>query len=360
MRAAVCRQFGAPLEIETISIAEPGADDVRVNLRACAICHSDIIYADGLWGDPLPAVYGHEAAGIVESVGSNVENITAGDHVVVTLIRSCGYCSTCENVGHASCDATFNLYDNPPLHDANGAEIFQAMATGAFAEQVVVHSRQVCRIPREISLDTASLLACGVITGFGAVTNTAKVEPGRSVAVIGCGGVGINAVQGAVYAKASPIIAVDIVDEKLRLAATLGADHVVDGSTNDVVTSVLDLTESKGADYVIITSSASSAFAQAQKMLAPGGTLVVVAMPGSEVFAQYHPDTLASRSQKFIGSKMGSTVVERDIPKLVELYQRGQLKLDELISGRYALDEINEAIAASRGGSALRNVILFE
>ena len=359
MRAAVCRAFGAPLVIEDVQLAPPNHGELRVRLAACAICQSDLHYLAGAWGGSLPAVFGHEAAGVVVEVGEGVKGVAEGDHVVVTLIRSCGSCSPCTHGEPALCDASFALDGRGPLTDADGGPIAQGLRTGAFAEEVVVHASQAVRIPRELPLDRAALLACGVITGFGAVVNTARVEPSASVVVIGTGGVGLNAVQGAVHAGASTIVAMDLADAKLETARAFGATHTVNPGSEDAVAAVLALTGGRGADYVIVTVGAPAAVELGQLLLRRAGTMVIVGMPASGVLATIDPGTLANNGQRILGSKMGSAQIQDDIPKLVELYQGGRLKLDELVSARYPFSEINEAIAASSGGSAIRNVIVF-
>ncbi len=359
MKAAVCRTFGAPLQVEEISLDAPTKSEVRVKLKACAICHSDIMYVDGHWGGDLPAVFGHEASGIVESTGPDVKNVSVGDHVVVTLIRSCGKCHTCEHVNHALCEAEFSLSGRSPLADRNGNALTHGLGTAGFAEEVLVDASQVCKIPDDIPFDAASLLACGVLTGFGAVTKTARVPAGSSVVVIGCGGVGLNAIQGAVHSDAACIVAVDVVPGKLEAAMQFGATHGINAKDDDVVDQLRAITSQRGADYVFVTAGSKQAIDVSVSMLAKGGTAVIVGMPAIGVEGIYDPGTLAAWSQKIIGSKMGTARIAVDIPALVQLYQDGELKLDELISGRFPLDKINEAIAASRSGDALRNVIVF-
>ena len=359
MRAAVCRAFGEPLVIEDVQLAAPARGELRVRLAACAICQSDLHYLEGAWGGSLPAVFGHEAAGVVVEVGTGVEGVAEGDHVVVTLIRSCGACAPCVHGEPALCDATFALDEVGPLTDADGHPIAQGLRTGAFAEEVVVDASQAVGIPAELPLDRAALLACGVITGFGAVVNTAGVEPGATVVVIGTGGVGLNAVQGAVHAGAATVVAIDLSDAKLATARAFGATHTVNSASEDAVAAVLALTGGRGADYVIVTVGAGSAVEQGALVLRRAGTMVIVGMPAAGVLATIDPGTIANDGQRILGSKMGSARIEVDIPKLVALYQEGRLKLDELISARYPFEQINEAIAASRGGSAIRNVIVF-
>ncbi len=359
MKAAVCREFGAPLVIEDVQLAPPGPGEVQVRMQATAICHSDITYAEGGWGGTLPAVYGHEGAGIVETVGAGVTNVSVGQHVVVTLIRSCGRCHGCITGKPVTCDATFPLDEHSPLTDARGHEIVHGLRCGAFAEQCVVHESQLVAVPDDIAFSVASLLACGVITGFGAVTNTAKVEPGSHVVVFGTGGVGLNAVQGAHISGARTVIAIDIADNKLEAATTFGATHVINSSTQNVVDKVRELTDGRGADYVFVTVGVKTAFDQSYALLAKSGSVVLVGMPANGVMSEIDPGTLAAYSQNILGSKMGGSRIAVDIPNLVALYQQGRVKLDELVSGTYALEQINEAMSSVKRGEALRNVIVF-
>lgn len=359
MRAAVCREFGRPLTIENLTIAEPGMGEVKVRLTACAICHSDVILIDGGWGGDLPAVYGHEAAGVVESIGPGVLELKPGDPVVVTLIRSCGNCHYCSQHIETQCEGAFPLDQQSPIADSRGEVVSQGLNSGAFAELVVVEQSQVCVIPEDVPLDVASILACGVLTGFGAVVNTAQVRAGSTVAVVGCGGVGINSIQGAVYANASTIIALDLLDDKLTLAEQFGATDTVNSSDHDCIEQVIERTGGRGVDYVFVTVGAKAAIEQSLGMLAKAGVAVIVGMPASGVMAQYDPGEFAAKGQSLLGSKMGSGSVQRDIPKLAALYQSGALKLDQMITGRYALENINEAIASVKRGEALRNVVIF-
>ena len=359
MKAAVCREFGAPLVIEELTLADPGPGEVKVRMVATAICHSDITYAEGGWGGTLPAVYGHEGAGVVESVGAGVSTVTVGDHVVVTLIRSCGRCHGCVQGKPVTCDATFPLDARSPLTDAAGASVVHGLRTAAFAEYTVVHESQLVAVPPSIPHEVASLLACGVITGFGAVTNTARVEAGSHVVVFGTGGVGLNAVQGAAVSGARTVIAIDINDDKLAASTTFGATHTINSRTDDVVEKVRALTDGRGADYVFVTVGAKSAFDQSYALLAKAGSVVLVGMPANGVMSEIDPGTLAAYSQNILGSKMGGSRIAVDIPNLVALYQQGRVKLDELVSGTYPLAEINEAMASVKRGEALRNVIVF-
>ena len=359
MKAAVCRAFGEPLSIEEVKLAAPRAGEIEVDVKACAICHSDISFADGAWGGPLPAVYGHEAAGIVKRTGRGVTAVKPGDHVVVTLIRYCGDCHYCNQGSQVMCEEVFPLDRKGPISDAAGP-LEQSMRTGAFAERVVVHHSQAVKIPKSVPFASASLLACGVITGFGAVANTADVKPGQNVAVIGCGGVGLNAVQGAAHCGAGKIIAIDLAPSKLKDAKRFGATHGLNPATDDVAAKIRKLTSGRGVDYVFVTVGAVGALEGAFDYITKNGSVVVVGMPASGVFAKYDPATLAAWNQKIIGSKMGEAVIARDIPRLVRAYRKGELKLDELVSNTYRLEEINEAIAEVKSGTVKRNVIVFE
>jgi S-(hydroxymethyl)glutathione dehydrogenase / alcohol dehydrogenase len=359
MKAAVCREFGKPLSVEDVDIAAPGPGEILVRMSACAICHSDLMFMDGSWGGELPAVYGHEASGVVEAIGEGVTSVSADDHVVVTLIRSCGYCHYCAQGVAVACETTFALDKQSPLKGTAGEPLVHGLRTGAFADYVLVHASQAVTIDRSIPLDSASLLACGVLTGYGAVVNTAQVAAGSNVVVIGTGGVGLNSVQGAAIVGANKIIAIDVEASKLEAAWTFGATNGLSANDPDLVDQVKSLTAGRGADFVFVTVGAKSAIDSAYKLMAPNGAVVLVGMPASGVMSEIDPGSLAASSQRILGSKMGSGRVPVDIPNLASLYQQGRLKLDELISGRYSLDNINEAVASTRSGSALRNVIVF-
>lgn len=361
MKAAVCREFGAPLTIEEIDLVDPGADQIEVTMKAVAICHSDIHFAEGAWGGGLPAVYGHEAAGIVSKLGSGVTDLAVGDHVCVTLIRSCGDCPSCHKGARSECDQPWDKSrDASPLSEPNGPKVVRAMNCGAFAERVVVSPSQCAKIPKSMDFAAASLVSCGVITGVGAAINTAKVKPGDSVAVIGAGGVGLNAIQGAAIAGASRIIAIDVLDDKLEAARGFGATHTVNANTEDLAAAVMAENEGRGVDYVLVTVGAPVAYENAPDLLCKGGAMVIVGMPPVGTLLDYNPLNMADGSYRFLGSSMGQTTVRRDIPWLVGLYEQGRLKLDELVTKTWSLDQINEAFADTKAGHALRNVILFD
>lgn len=358
MRAAVCRSFGQPLGIEEVRLAPPGAFQVAVRLAACAICQSDIAYAEGAWGGALPAVYGHEAAGHVAALGPGVRGLAVGERVLVTLIRACGACPACAGGAPTSCAHAWDAAPSP-LSAADGGPMAQGMATGAFAEAVVVDASQCVPLPEDLPLDLACLLACGVITGVGAVVNTARMRPGASVAVIGAGGVGLNAVQGAALGGAARIIVLDREPGKLDAARAFGAtDTLLAGP--QAVASVRALTGGLGVDHVFVTVGAPAVIAEAPALLAAGGSVVIVGLPPSGTRVGYDPTSLAAMNQSLLGSRMGQTVLGRDIPWLIAQWRAGRLKLAELVTGRYRLDDINAAIAATKSGAARRTVILFE
>ncbi|MDO6796943.1 Zn-dependent alcohol dehydrogenase [Shimia thalassica] len=357
IKAAVCHEFGKPLVVEEVQLRAPEMGEVEVTLDAVAICHSDISFADGAWGGSLPAVYGHEAAGRVTHVGPGVSGIGEGDAVVVTLIRSCGSCPSCSEGKPVICSTPYDG-DKGPLTTAEGGKLHQAMACGAFAEKVVVDQSQVVKISDDIPMEAASLIACGVITGVGSVVNAAQIRAGQDVVVIGAGGVGLNAIQGARIAGARRIVAVDMSEEKLEIAKEFGAtDGVLATDKKPYVKAMRAM--GRGADAVIVTVGAIPAYDEAPRYLAAGGKVIMVGMPHSGAKSSYEPVVLAAIGQGMQGSKMGDTVIKRDIPWMVDMYQQGRLKLDELISGRWDLDQINEAITDTKTGSAKRNVILF-
>lgn len=358
MKAAVCHAFGAPLVIEEVVLRPPGPGEVQVRIEACAICHSDILYAEGGWGGHLPAVYGHEAAGRVEALGEGVHGVAPGDKVLVTLMRACGRCRNCALGRPFMCEASYDRA-NGVLSLPDGTVVEHGINTGAFAEAVVVHESQIVPLPEDIAMDAASLLACGVITGTGAVINTARMPAGATAVVIGAGGVGLNTIQGCALAGASRIIAIDLSDDKLEAARTFGATDGLRADNAALRAGVLALTGGRGADYVYVTVGVISAYQGAPDLLAKGGTLVMVGMPASGKAMHFEPANVAAASQTMTGSNMGATVLKRDIPYLIDLYRQGRLKLDELITRRYALDEINEAIADTKAGHARRNVIVM-
>ena len=362
MKAAVCYEHGKPLVVEDVTLDPPKSGEVKVRLAAVAICHSDVHLVRGdwvNWGADPPVVAGHEAAGIVEMVGDGVTLVAPGDPVVVSLVRSCGRCFYCTTGSPYMCEGKFALASETRIHNQQGQPLKQGISTGAFAEYVVVDQSQAVTIPVEMLLDRACLLACGVITGYGAVVNTAQVQPGSSTVIIGTGGVGLNTVQGAALSGAHPIIAIDTLDSKLEAAHLFGATHAINAKQADIVAEVKALTSRRGADYAFVTVGSPDAVIQALSMVHRQGTVVVVGMPRVDAVAPLPVSQFVYDGKKVVGSNMGSARLRVDVPRLVALYQGGRLKLDELITNRYPLERINEAIESMEHGEALRNVIVF-
>ncbi len=360
MKAAVCYEFGKPLVVEELTLRTPRPDEVRVKVAATAICHSDLHDVKGDFGGPVGFVGGHETAGRVEEVGADVTCVQPGDRVIVSLLESCGSCYYC-SIGKPYFCETKTTYDvRGTLTNQKGEDIIQKARVGGFAEYVLVQERQLVKIPDDMPYDVASLLACGVTTGFGAVVNRAKVPPMSSVVVIGIGGVGLNSVQGAVVCGANPIIAVDVVESKLERAKEFGATHGVNAKQIDPVAAVMELT-GRGADYVFVTVGSAAALGQAFAMLTRGGTAVMVGLtPGSDSLVSISAFELAVTEKTLTGGFMGSLNLQVDIPGIIGLYKDGRYKLDELIAGHYPLERINEAMESSAAGEALRNIVVFD
>jgi Zn-dependent alcohol dehydrogenase len=358
IRAAVCRAFAEPFTVEDVLLAAPERGEARIRVEASAICHTDVTYAGGTWGGDLPAVFGHEACGIVEELGAEVTSVQIGERVVVGLVRWCGACARCRAGEYALCSGSFRLDEVSPISANDGSRIVQGVRCGAFAEQVVVHASQAVPVPDAIPATSACLIACGVMTGYGAVANTAQVPEGSSVAVIGVGGVGLNAVQGAAIAGAARVIAIDISDAKLEVACAFGATDVINAAQADPVAGVLALTDG-GADFVITTAGSTEAVEQGLRSARRGGALVVVGMPPGGRLASFDAGLLAHDGKRILGSKLGSSRPRELVPQLASLYAQGELRLDELVTATYPLDRINEAMDAMRAGAAIRNVIVL-
>ena len=359
-KAAVCRRFGAPLDIETVHLAPPGAEEVRVCVAACAICQSDLHAIDGDWGGTLPSVFGHEASGTVLEMGAGVAaGLIPGTRVVISLLRRCGTCFFCLRDEPALCVGDLALRRESRLSDAAGSVIQQGIATGAFAEQVVVHQSQLVPFPDALSFEAAALLACGVLTGTGAALNTARIKAGESVAVIGYGGGGLNAVQGARLAGSAPLVALDPVASKREMALGLGAGHAFDPLDAGTAAAVRALTGGHGPDHVLVTVGNAGAMANGLALLRRGGTLTLAGMPATGATLPLELVDLANAVTRIQGSKMGGGHLARDVPRLIGLWEEGRLELDGLVSGRFPLSAINEAIASVKRGEAIRNVVTF-
>ena len=353
--AAIATAFGQPLTLSPARLRSPGPGQVEVATIAVAVCHSDITYLDGGWGGALPAVYGHEAAGIVTSAGPGVA-LAPGTRVVVTLIRSCGTCPCCTSGRPVLCEAPPR---DSPLSLPDGGALTQGLRCGAFASHMVVDASQVAPIPDDLPADLACLLGCAVITGLGAVFNTARLQPGESAVVIGAGGVGLNAVMGASIAGARAVVAVDPSAGRRAAALTFGATATVDPA-EPAPWKAARSAIGRGADVALVTVGAIPAIEAASRYLAPGGRVILVGMPHSGARAQFEPVILSALGHSLIGCNMGDTVVARDIPRHVQLWRDGRLPLDRLASHRWPFARINEAIAAARAGEGLRHVITMD
>jgi len=365
MKAAVFYEYNAPLKIEEIELDNPKRTEVLVKIAASGVCHSDLSVMNGtLPFPPPPAVLGHEGAGVVEAVGAEVTAVQPGDHVILSWRPSCGkcgYCVTgrpqlCQTIGMALLQGY--LPDGTSRLHKGDTEIRHFTGVSSFAEYAVVPENGVVKIRQDVPLEVAALVGCGVMTGVGAVINTAKVEPGSSVAVIGCGGVGLNVIQGAVLAGAEKIIAVDLNPLKLHLAQQFGATHIVNPSDGDPVTHVLGLTDGLGADYAFEVIGRADTAVQAYNSIRPGGTAVVVGVAKPDDMMMISALSLL-QEKTLKGSIYGSARPSVDMPRLLDLYVNKRLKLDELVSRRIKLEDINAAFEWMEKGEVARSVIVY-
>jgi S-(hydroxymethyl)glutathione dehydrogenase/alcohol dehydrogenase len=360
MKAAVLREINKPLEIEDIQYGNPAPREVLIRTVAAGVCHSDLHFQNGSYPYPLPAVLGHESAGVVEAVGSDVTYVKPGDHVITCLSAFCGHCESCLT-GHMSLCQEPELQRAPdqPSRLASGDEnIAQFLNLSSFAEYMLVHEHTIVKIREDMPLDRAALIGCGVTTGVGAVIHTAAVEPGSTVAVIGCGGVGLSAVNGAAIAGAARIIAVDMVESKLELARKFGATDVVNAKEVDPVEAVREMTGG-GVHYSFEAIGLKQTAEQSFKMLGFGGTATIIGMIPVGTQVELHgPEFLMER--KMQGSNMGSNRFRVDMPRFVDFYLQGRLHLDDLISRRIKLEDVNDGLAALETGEVARSVIMFD
>lgn len=359
MKAAILRSVGSPLSIEDVAISKPGPREVLIRTAATGVCHSDLHFYEGSYPTRLPTILGHESAGVVEAVGSEVRSVQPGDHVVTCLSAFCGHCDHCVS-GHISrCvspETQRAKTDEPRLGDS-AAPMTQFLHLSAFAEQMLIHENACVRIRPDMPLDRAALLGCAVITGYGAITYTAQVRPGESVAVIGCGGIGLCAINAAALAGAGRIIAIDRIAEKEDLARRFGATDFIDASDGQAVARIIEMTRG-GVDHAIEAIGLAKTAEDAFTMLRRGGTATIVGMiPVGQKVSLNGYEFLAEKSLK--GSNMGSNRFPVDIPRLVDFYMAGRLRLDELISRRIGLHQIEEAFAEMKGGNIARSVITF-
>jgi Zn-dependent alcohol dehydrogenase len=365
-RAAVHAGSGQDLALQQVEVAAPGPGQVRVRMRASGVCGSDRHVLDGDWTLPSPTVMGHEGAGVVESVGPGVTELQAGDHVVLTWFYPCLSCAACREGRSWVCTGSRSeeclLPDGTTPLSADGEPLYPYLAVGSMAEYAVVPVQAAVRIPEDVPFDVAALIGCSVATGVGAVVNDAEVKPGRSAVVIGSGGVGLCIVMGLTLAGAEPIIAVDVSDASLELAQRFGATHAINSSgksTDDVAREIRELTDG-GADYAFEAIGRVETIQQMPPFLTRGGTAVVVGLPPQDTPVALDLLAFAENGQRLLGSNYGSTVPARDFPLLARLYRSGRLPIDELITQRRSLDEVNEAFDDMRAGARGRTVVLHQ
>jgi S-(hydroxymethyl)glutathione dehydrogenase/alcohol dehydrogenase len=359
MKAAIFHGAHEPLTIEDVQIDKPIGREVLVRTAASGVCHSDLHFVDGYYPFPAPAILGHEAAGIVEEVGPDVTEFKAGDHVICCLSVFCGTCSYClTGRTHLCSTRPVRPQGAPPKLTWNGQPVNQFANLSTYAEQMLVHENAIVKIGDDMPLDRAALIGCGVTTGVGAALNTAKVEPGSTVAVFGAGGVGLSAIQGARIAGARMIIAVDVFENKLATARELGATHIVDASSHDPVEAIREMTDG-GVEYSFEAIGLKKCAEQAFDCLRPGGTATVIGMipVGQKIELD---GNVFLREKKIQGSSMGSNRFKVDMPKYIDFYKQGRLKLDEMITRRGRLEDVNEAFRAMKEGEVARTVLMFD
>jgi S-(hydroxymethyl)glutathione dehydrogenase / alcohol dehydrogenase len=360
MKAAILREVGQPLSIEDVEINKPGPHEVLIRTVAAGVCHSDLHFLEGAYPYPLPAVLGHESAGVVEQVGSEVRTVKPGDHVITCLSAYCGHCDQCLT-GHLSlCDSpdTKRHVDDAARLTQRGTPLNQFLNLSSFAEQMLIHEHACVAIRKDMPLDRAALIGCAVTTGIGAIIHSSNVRPGETVAVIGCGGVGLAAVAGAAIAGAGRIIAIDRIASKLELAKTFGATDVVDASAADPVQAVIDLTGG-GVHHAIEAIGLKVTAEQSFAMLRRGGTATIIGMIPVGTMIELHGAAFLAE-KKIQGSLMGSNRFPVDMPRFVDFYMNGKLDLDRMISRRIALDGVNDALAELKRGEVARSVIMFD
>ena len=360
MKDAVFREVNVPMETEEVTVSKPGPRQDLTRTKAAGICHSDMHFFNGSYPGKLPMVLGHESAGVVEQVGSDVHYVKPGDHVITCLSVFCGHCDQCLT-GHLSLCQEPEMSrgkEEEPRISHNDQPLTPFAQLGSFAEMMLVHEHALVKVREDMPMDRAALIGCGVTTGIGAVIHTASVEPGSTVAVIGCGGIGLSAINGAALAGASRIIAVDMVASKLELARKFGATDLVDASDGEAIEKVRELTGG-GVHYSFEAIGLKATAEQAFRMLRPGGTATVIGMiPPGQMVELHGVDFLAEK--KIQGSMMGSNRFRVDMPRFVDFYLQGKLHLDDMISNRIALSDINEGMAALETGEIARSVIMFD
>ena len=364
MKAVVFRDPQSPIEFIDVDLAPPRAGEVRVRIAAAGVCHSDLHVKRGEWDAAAPLVMGHEGSGVVTELGEGVNTLAVGDHVVLSWVPPCGECRYCRAGHEARCQKVATvvaplgvLFDGTSRLSRDGETLHHYLGVSSFAEEVVVPASGAVKVRDDAPLDVVAVVGCAVATGVGAVLNTAAVEPGSTVAVIGCGGVGLNVVQGARLAGAERIVAIDVRPEKTQLALQFGATDRIDASQGDAVAQLRELI-SDGVDYAFDAIGRTSTTEQSIQMLGLGGAAVIVGLPPTGARASFEPLVLAEADQRILGSNYGSVRPSIDVPALVDRYMDGQLKIDPLISGRRPLSEAAAALDDLETGSALRTLLI--
>lgn len=365
MKGAVLYAVGERLQVEELSIQDPQRGEVMVRVAAGGVCHSDLHVINGDLPAPLPVVLGHEGAGVVEKVGEGVTEFRPGDHVLLLWRASCGNCRHCLGGRPALCELgagirwSGHLIDGTSRFRRGDREIRHFAGVSSFGELTVLPQEGLVKIDADIPLDKAAIVGCAVMTGVGAVINTAKVEPGATMVVVGCGGVGLNVIQGGALAGAEKIIAVDVLANKLGYARQFGATHVIDARQLGAIEAVRQLTDGRGADYAFEVIGNPKTMSQAYQMLRRGGTLVVVGVAPTTAEVAFNASSIMLNEMTIRGSLYGSCIPKLDAPRILNLYRAGKIKLDELISREYPLDRINDAFDALRNGEVARSIIRF-
>lgn len=362
VKAVVARGKGQPVELTTINVPDPGPGEAVVKVQACGVCHTDLHYREGGINDDFPFLLGHEAAGIVEAVGAGVTTVEPGDFVILNWRAVCGDCRACRRGEPWYCFATHNATQKMTLAEGAdaGTELSPALGIGAFAEKTLVAAGQCTKVDPSARAAAVGLLGCGVMAGIGAAINTGGVTRGRSVAVIGCGGVGVAAIAGSALAGASPIIAVDIDEKKLEAARRLGATHVVDSSATDPVAAIQELTDGFGADVVIEAVGRPETWKQAFYARDLAGTVVLVGVPTPDMKVPDLPlIDVFGRGGSLKSSWYGDCLPSRDFPMLVDLYQQGRLDLDAFVTEEIGLGDVEAAFGRMHEGDVLRSVVIL-
>jgi S-(hydroxymethyl)glutathione dehydrogenase/alcohol dehydrogenase len=363
IKAAVLYEANTPLVVETLDLDDPKEGEVLVRLASAGVCHSDYHVMKGEWKTPLPIVLGHEAAGVVERVGPGVTLSRPGDHVILNFRPNCGWCRYCTVGRPVLCNGAdtdrWMMFDGTPrLHKGN-QDIYHFARTASFAQYAVVPQSGAVPVRQDMPLDKACLIGCSVMTGVGSVINTARVEPGSSVMVIGCGGVGLNVIQGARLAGAARIIAVDVLENKLAYAREFGATDIIDASHGDTAARVRDMTDG-GVDYAFEAIGNSRTILQAYESTCRGGVTTVVGMAAEDDAVTINALSLPRTEKTIMGSYYGSARPWVDLPRMVDLYMSGQIQVDSLISRTYPLDDINIAYDALGKGEVARSILLYD